>query len=126
MPLKPAKTAELRFFDIGCIRTKILTRSFKVVALVIKSKGSGSTIPNDVDLVPVAVVQSPVRSPEPESPAAQVQVQVQETLEQLKSEEISLESWKQLLNVPSQESNPWFFYPEPYAHVSLLQHGSYS
>ena len=126
MRLKPAKTAELRFFDIGCIPTKILTRSFKVVALVIKSKGSGSTIPNDVDLVPVAVVQSPVRSPEPESPAAQVQVQVQETLEQLKGEEVSLESWKQLLNVQARSQTHDFFYPEPYSYIGLLQHGSYS
>ena len=62
------------------------------MTLVIKPQSSGPAVPDDVDLVPVAVVEPPVRSPEPESPAAQVQVQVQEPLEELECKEITLES----------------------------------
>jgi len=60
------------------------------VALIVKTERSGSAVPDDVDLVPVAVVQSAVRSPEPERPAPQVQVQVQEPFEQLQREEVPL------------------------------------
>ncbi len=67
-----------------------LTRGLEVVALVVETERSGSAVPDDVDLVPVSVVQSAVRSPEPERPAPQVQVQVQEPFEQLQREEVPL------------------------------------
>lgn len=67
-----------------------LTRRLEIVTLIVEPKCSGSPVPDDVNLVPVAVVKSSVWCPEPECAASKVKVEIEESLKQLQRKEVTL------------------------------------
>jgi hypothetical protein len=61
------------------------------VTFIVESKRSGASVSQDVDLVPIAVVQAAVRRAKTESATSQVKMQIQKSFEQLQREEITLQ-----------------------------------
>ena len=61
------------------------------MTFIVEPKRSGASVSQDVDLVPIAVVQAGVRRAKTESATSQVKMQIQKSFEQLQREEITLQ-----------------------------------